>query len=98
MTGLCDGPSAFVTSIDSKHLQATFQQLAATLKQQFTQADISLEIDDSAQKTADKTPESRQKLRLEQAAQSAQELLLASPVMRYLTERGEGKMGKVKLT
>lgn len=98
MTGLCDGSSAFVTSIDSKHLQATFQQLAATLKQQFTQADISLEIDDSAQKTADKTPESRQKLRLEQAAQSAQELLLASPVMRYLTERGEGKMGKVKLT
>lgn len=98
MTGLCDGRSTFVTNIDSKHLQATFQQLAAKIKQQFTQADISLEIDDSAQQTADKTPESRQKLRLEQAAQSAQELLLASPVMRYLTERGEGKMGKVKLT
>ncbi|MGP4787709.1 DNA polymerase III subunit gamma/tau [Psychrobacter sp. 1Y11] len=98
MVGLCDGRSTFLTNIDSKHLQATFQQLAAKLKQQFTQADISLEIDDSAQRTADKTPESRQKLRLEQAAQSAQELLLASPVMRYLTERGEGKMGKVKLT
>jgi len=98
MVGLCDGDSTFLTNIDSKHLQATFQQLAAKLKQQFTQADISLKIDDSAQQTADKTPESRQKLRLEQAAQSAQELLLASPVMRYLTERGEGKMGKVKLT
>lgn len=98
MVGQCDGRSTFLTNIDSKHLQTTFEQLATKLRQQFTQADISLEIDDSAQKTANTTPESRQKLRLEQAAQGAQELLLASPVMRYLTERGEGKMGKVKLT
>ncbi|MES1964679.1 DNA polymerase III subunit gamma/tau [Psychrobacter sp. AH5] len=98
MTGLCNGDATFVTGIDSKHLQSTFQQLAAKIKQQFTQADIQLKIDNSVAQAEDKTPERRQKLRMEQATQTAQKLLLDSPVMRYLTERGEGKMGNVKLT
>ncbi len=98
MTGLCDGDSTFVTSVDSKHLQTTFQQLAAKLQQQFTHADIQLKIDSSVGQAENKTPESRQKLRMEQATQTAQKLLLDSPVMRYLTERGEGRIGNVKLT
>ena len=98
MTGSCDGDSTFMTNVDSKHLQATFQQLATKLQQQFIHADIALKIDSSVGQANDKTPESRQKLRLQQASHTAQKLLLDSPVMQYLTERGEGKMGNVKLT
>ena len=98
MKGQCDGSSTFVTSVDSKHLQKTFQQLAEKLKQQFNQADISLKIDNSVGQAGDKTPESRQKLRLDQATQAAQQLLSDSPVMQYLTQKGEGIMGNVKLT
>ncbi|MFZ2553425.1 DNA polymerase III subunit gamma/tau [Psychrobacter urativorans] len=98
MTGLCNGKSTFITTVDSKHLQATFEQLAAKLRQQFSQADISLRIDNSLNEVKDKTPESRQQLRLEQASLAAQELLLQSPVMQHLLERQQAKMGKVKLT
>ncbi|MBU5615617.1 DNA polymerase III subunit gamma/tau [Psychrobacter sp. TAE2020] len=98
MTGLCNGKATFITTVDSKHLQATFEQLAAKLQQQFSQADISLRIDNSLNEVKDKTPESRQQLRLEQASLAAQELLLQSPVMQHLLERQQGKMGKVKLT
>ena len=98
MTGSCDGDSTFMTNVDSKHLQATFQQLATKVQQQFIHADIALKIDSSVGQANDKTPESRQKLRLQQASHTAQKLLLDSPVMQYLTERGEGKMGNVKLT
>ena len=98
MTGLCNGKATFITNVDSKHLQATFEQLASKLQQQFTQADISLLIDKSVSEVKDKTPESRQKLRVEQASSMAQALLLESPVMQYLSAREEGKMGKVKLT
>lgn len=98
MTGLCNGTSTFITNVDSKHLQATFEQLSAKLQQQFTQADISLQIDKNVSENKDKTPESRQKMRLEQATLVAQTLLLESPVMQYLSHRNEGKMGKVKLT
>ena len=38
MTGHCNDKAVFVTAVDSKHLQATFQQLAAKLQEQFTQA------------------------------------------------------------
>ncbi|GAF55501.1 DNA polymerase III subunits gamma and tau [Psychrobacter sp. JCM 18901] len=61
MTGQCNGRATFLTSVDSKHLQVTFQQLAAKLQQQFTQADIDLKIDSSIMQTEDKTPERRQK-------------------------------------
>lgn len=98
MTGLCNGESTFITNVDSKHLQATFEQLSAKLQQQFTQAEISLQIDKNVSENKDKTPESRQKMRLEQATLVAQTLLLESPVMQYLSHRNEGKMGKVKLT
>jgi DNA polymerase-3 subunit gamma/tau len=83
--------------VDSKHLQATFQQLAAKLQEQFTQADISLQIDGSIMQADDKTPERRQQKRLIQARAVAESRLLNTPVMQYLTERGEGKMGKVQL-
>ena len=43
------------------------------------------------------TPERRQHQRLVQATAAAESKLQQSPVMRYLSERGEGKMGKVKL-
>ncbi len=98
MTGLCNGKSTFITNVDSKHLQATFEQLSAKLQQQFPQADISLQIDKNVSENKDQTPESRQKMRLEQATLVAQTLLLESPVMQYLSDRNEGKMGKVKLT
>ena len=97
MTGLCNGKSTFITAVDSKHLQATFEQLSAKLQQQFTQADISLQIDKNVSENKDQTPESRQKMRVEQATLVAQTLLLESPVMQYLSDRNEGKMGKVKL-
>ena len=97
MTGLCDGKAVFVTSVDSRHLQATFQQLAAKLKQQFTQANIDLKIDGSIMIAENKTPERRQQKRLVQATALAESKLLSTPVMQYLTERGEGRMGKVHL-
>ena len=97
MTGLCNGKSTFVTSVDSKHLQVTFQQLAEKLQQQFTQADIDLQIDGSVMQADDKTPERRQQKRLVQAKTVAESKLMNTPVMKYLTERGEGKMGKVQL-
>ena len=96
MTGQCNGKAIFLTSVDSKHLQATFQQLAAKLQQEFMQADIDLKIHSSIMQAADKTPERRQKKRLEQAKTVAETKLLNTPVMQYLTERGEGKMGRVK--
>ena len=97
MTGYCNDKAVFVTAVDSKHLQATFQQLAAKLQEQFTQADISLQIDGSIMQADDKTPERRQQKRLIQARAVAESRLLSTPVMQYLTERGEGKMGKVQL-
>jgi len=97
MTGQCNGNATFLTSVDSKHLQVTFQQLAAKLQQQFTQAQIDLKIDNSIMQSDDKTPERRQQKRLEQAKTVAETKLLNTPVMQYLTERGEGKMGKVQL-
>ena len=97
MSGMCDGNAVFMTSVDSKHLQVTFQQLAEKLKQQFTQADIDLQIDSSVSQSDNKTPERRQKMRLQQATEVAQTRLSQSPVMQYLRERGEGKMGNVKL-
>jgi DNA polymerase-3 subunit gamma/tau len=97
MTGLCDGKAVFVTSVDSRHLQTTFQQLAAKLQQQFTQAEIDLKIDGSVMHAEDKTPERRQQKRLVQAKAVAESKLLNTPVMQYLTERGEGRMGKVHL-
>ena len=45
----------------------------------------------------DKTPERRQQKRLIEARTVAESRLLNTPVMQYLTERGEGKMGKVQL-
>ena len=97
MIGLCDGKATFVTSVDSKHLQITFQQLAKKLQQQFTQAEIDLQIDSGVMQADDKTPERRQQARLVQAKTVAESKLLNTPVMQYLTERGEGKMGKVQL-
>ena len=97
MTGHCNDKAVFVTAVDSKHLQATFQQLAAKLQEQFTQADISLQIDGSVMQSDDKTPERRQQKRLIEARTVAESKLLNTPVMQYLTERGEGKMGKVQL-
>ena len=97
MTGVCNGKSTFVTSVDSKHLQVTFQQLAEKLQQQFTQADIGLQIDGSVMQADDKTPERRQQKRLVQAKTVAESKLMNTPVMKYLTERGEGIMGKVQL-
>ena len=45
----------------------------------------------------DKTPERRQQKRLVQAESLAESKLLNTPVMQYLTERGEGRMGKPQL-
>lgn len=97
MTGHCNDKAVFVTAVDSKHLQTTFQQLAAKLQEQFTQADISLQIDSSIMQAEDKTPERRQQKRLIEARTVAESRLLNTPVMRYLTERGEGKMGTPQL-
>ena len=97
VTGLCNGKATFLTSVDSKHLQVTFQQLAKKLQQQFPQAEIALQIDSSIMQADDKTPERRQQKRLVQAKTVAESKLLNTPVMQYLTERGEGKMGKVQL-
>ena len=97
MTGLCDGIATFITTVDSKHLQTTFEQLASKLQQQFTQTTISLKVNNSNHEENTQTPEIRQKMRVEQATLAAQTLLLASPVMQYLSDRGEGRMGKVKL-
>ena len=98
MTGFCNGKATFITNVDSKHLQVSFEQLAVKLQQQFSQADISLQVEKNISENRDQTPENRQKMRVEQATLAAQELLLASPVMQYLSDRGEGRMGKVKLT
>ena len=97
MTGECNGKATFVTAVDSKHLQATFQQLAVKLQQQFPQIEVSLQTDSNIMRTDNQTPERRQQQRLIQATAAAEEKLKHSPVMRYLSERGEGKMGKVKL-
>lgn len=97
MTGGCNGNAIFVTGVDSKHLQATFQELATKLQQQFPEADISLQVDSSVMQDENKTPERRQRQRVAQATSVAETMLLESPVMQYLLTRGEGKMGKVKL-
>ena len=98
MTGECNGEATFVTAVDSKHLQATFLQLSAKLQAQFTHANIHLKSDGDIIKADNVTPERRQQHRVEQASQVAEKQLQDSPVMQYLSSRGEGKMGKVKLT
>ncbi|OXL16889.1 hypothetical protein, partial [Psychrobacter sp. DAB_AL32B] len=60
-------------------------------------AGISLQKGGSIMQDDDKTPELRQQKRLIQAKTVAESRLLNTPVMQYLTERGEGKMGKVQL-
>ena len=97
MTGEFNGKAVFVTAVDSKHLQVTFQHLAAKLQQQFPQIEVSLQTDSNIMQSDNQTPERRQQQRLIQATTAAEEKLKLSPVMRYLSERGEGKMGKVKL-
>ncbi|AAZ18907.1 DNA polymerase III, gamma subunit / DNA polymerase III, tau subunit [Psychrobacter arcticus 273-4] len=97
MTGSCNAEAVFVTAVDSKHLQATFEQLATKMQLQFPAAAISLRIDSSIMQADDKTPERRQQKRLVQAKTVAESRLFNTPVMQYLTERGEGKMGKVQL-
>ena len=97
MTGSCNDKAVFVTAVDSKHLQATFEQLAAKMQLEFPDAAISLQIDSSIMQADDKTPERRQQKRLIEAKTVAESKLLNTPVMQYLTERGEGKMGKVQL-
>ncbi|MEN2750852.1 DNA polymerase III subunit gamma/tau, partial [Psychrobacter sp. FBL11] len=97
MTGDCNGDAVFMTGVDSKHLQTTFQALAAKLQQQFLKADVSLQVDSSVMQDENKTPELRQRQRVLQATSVAETMLLESPVMQYLSARGEGKMGKVKL-
>ncbi|AGP48997.1 DNA polymerase III subunit gamma/tau [Psychrobacter sp. G] len=97
MTGSCNAEAIFVTAVDSKHLQATFEQLATKMQVQFPDAAISLRIDSSIAQADDKTPERRQQKRLVEAKTVAESRLFNTPVMQYLTERGEGKMGKVQL-
>ena len=97
MTGSCNAEAIFVTAVDSKHLQATFEQLATKMQVQFPDAAISLRIDSSIAQADDKTPERRQQKRLVEARTVAESRLFNTPVMQYLTERGEGKMGKVQL-
>lgn len=98
MSGSCNGKSVFVTAVDSKHLQTTFEALAEKLQHQFPQAEIALQVDGSVMQDENKTPERRQRQRVAQASSVAETMLLESPVMQYLLSRGEGKMGKVKLT
>ena len=97
MIGSCNAEAIFVTAVDSKHLQATFEQLATKMQVQFPDAVISLRIDSSIAQADDKTPEHRQQKRLVEAKTVAESRLFNTPVMQYLTERGEGKMGKVQL-
>ena len=97
MTGSCNASSVFVTAVDSKHLQATFEQLAAKMQREFPDASVSLQIDSSIMQADDKTPERRQQKRLVEAKTVAESKLRNTPVMQYLTERGEGRMGKVQL-
>ena len=97
MTGICNGQSVFITAVDSKHLQVTFEQLAAKMQLEFPDATVSLQIDSSIMQADDKTPERRQQKRLIEAKTVAESKLRRTPVMQYLTERGEGRMGKVQL-
>lgn len=103
MTGLCDGEATFLTGVNSPHLQATFAQLITKLKDQFPSTQITLQVDPSmGQQTLSetghgRTPEMRQKLRLQQAETVATQKLQQSPVMQYLTDLGQGQMGKVKI-
>lgn len=98
MTGQCNGVSTFVTALDRLHIQNTFDQLSAKLRQQFPEATITLDVDrDIVQEDQAKTPESRQKQRMMQATHAATEKLRQSPVMQYLSSRGQGVMGKVKI-
>lgn len=98
MTGQCNGAATFVTALDRLHIQKTFDQLSDKLRQQFPEATITLDVDrDIAQEEQAKTPELRQKQRMIQATQVATEKLQQSPVMQYLSSRGQGIMGKVKI-
>ena len=101
MTGLCNGEATFVTGVDSKHLRATFEQLAAKLQQQFKNAHIQLKAGSVALSEIlsndQQIPQHRQQERVNHARATAEVLLLQSPVMQYLSERGEGKMGLPQL-
>ena len=103
MTGLCDGEATFLTGVNSPHLQATFAQLITKLQQQFPNTQITLQVDPSiGQQTLagsghGRTPEMRQKQRLQQAEKVATQKLQQSAVMQYLTDLGQGQMGKVKI-
>jgi|26BtaG_2_1085354.scaffolds.fasta_scaffold06211_1 DNA polymerase-3 subunit gamma/tau len=103
MTGSCDGEATFLTGVNSPHLHATFAHLITKLKDQFPNTEISLQVDPSiGQQTLTetgngRTPEMRQKQRLQQAETVATQKLQQSPVMQYLTNLGQGQMGKVKI-
>ncbi|MDO5769219.1 MAG: hypothetical protein Q4P13_06920, partial [Psychrobacter sp.] len=98
MTGECDGEAIFLTAISSPHLQATFTQLVNKIQQQFPNADIRLKVTpDMADQQSAYTPELRQQQRLMQATELATSKLLQSEVMQYLLNRGQGRMGKVKI-
>lgn len=103
MTGLCDGEATFLTGVNSPHLHATFAQLITKLQDQFPNTQIALQVDPSIGQQAlsetgnGRTPEMRQKQRLKQAETVATQKLQQSPVMQYLTNLGQGQMGKVKI-
>ncbi|CAM3988546.1 DNA polymerase III subunit gamma/tau [Psychrobacter arenosus] len=103
MTGLCNGEATFLTGVNSPHLHATFAQLITKLQDQFPNTQITLQVDASIGQQAlsetgnGRTPEMRQKQRLKQAETVATQKLQQSPVMQYLTNLGQGQMGKVKI-
>lgn len=98
MTGECDGEATFVTAINSPHLQATFTHLVSKIQQQFPNAKVELQVNQSSDSPVMvNTPELRQKQRLEEATTAATNKLMQSPVMQYLSSRGQGRMGKVKI-
>ena len=97
MTGECNGEAVFVTTVDTQHMQSIFEQLVEKVTVQFPDANIRMHIDGSVADSDDMLPHLRQSKRNKQAVVVAEEQLQQSPVMQYLQQRGEGRLGKAKL-
>ncbi|WP_230659719.1 DNA polymerase III subunit gamma/tau [Psychrobacter sp. I-STPA10] len=98
MTGQILGESTLKVAFDTKHIQNTFESLAAKIKAELGTTIVRLEVDPQwIQQQQQEIPENRQKQRILMAQAAAKEGLNKSPVMQYLQTLGQPQITKLKL-
>lgn len=101
MQGQCDGEAMLLTSYSSQYMNRIFAALEKKLQTQFPNTQITLQVDTAIETDVHNSamlPQQRREQRRLTAEDTAQQMLLKTPVMDYLVSKGEAKIGKVKLS